>query len=347
MLMMSILCGTILASPTFYEEVLRVGKGIFGATPTTISSSSHSSAVASEETTIKIDPKYVELADRIARDVRKDQECYFTSKELFEHAVAFANDYLYPNNVAQAESINSTYFAENAVGRIDVTRNFKGRELNTEYLFGLFTQLNNSHIATLLGYSIAYDLYEFVGNCNEYSMSVVNNATFPTTGGKIVPFSVNIWIKLNKYKQIEQYDLSFLKFDRFFEIVELGAYQVLSGNKEATEIPPEGFDLLKSVLVKSVCEVHDFYCQKDYPQYASKEDCVDFLMHTRLGKSGEGGRDSVWCRSIHQNMIAYRPHIHCPHLGPSGGGMCTDVDSGYEQVVFNYNSTFEKNWVVV
>jgi hypothetical protein len=27
---------------------------------------------------------------------------------------------------------------------------------------------------------------------------------------------------------------------------------------------------------------------------------------------------------IHQNMVPLRPEVHCPHIGPSGGGMCVD-----------------------
>lgn len=315
---------------------------------TSYSASTYTSAISDgAETTLSINPDYVTLADNIAREIQEDQECYFTNKELFEHAVSFANDYLYPANTKQAEMINSTYFAEDVVGRIDVTRNFEGRELNTEYLFGLFTQLNNSDISSLLGYSVAYDMYEFVGSCNQYSMSVVNNATFPTNGNAVIPFSVNIWIKLDRYKKIVQYDLSFLKFDRFFGLVELGAYQLLSNNKTATSIPDEGYDLIKSALVESICEVHEKYCQEDYPQYDSQEDCIEYLTNTRLGESWEGGDDSVWCRSIHQNMIEYRPSVHCPHLGPSGGDMCVSEGTGYEEVVFNYNSTFSKPWIVV
>ena len=41
-------------------------------------------------------------------------------------------------------SINSTLLAEDVQGRVDTTRNFDGREINTEYLFGLFANLATS-----------------------------------------------------------------------------------------------------------------------------------------------------------------------------------------------------------
>lgn len=27
---------------------------------------------------------------------------------------------------------------------------------------------------------------------------------------------------------------------------------------------------------------------------------------------------------VHQAMVPIRPSIHCPHLGPTGGGFCND-----------------------
>lgn len=36
------------------------------------------------------------------------------------------------------------------------------------------------------------------------------------------------------------------------------------------------------------------------------------------------GRDTLLCRMVHQNMVPYRPEVHCPHIGVTGGGYCTD-----------------------
>jgi hypothetical protein len=44
----------------------------------------------------------------------------------------FADAFMYPNNVIQADMINSTLLAENIQGRVDMTTTFDGRELNTE-----------------------------------------------------------------------------------------------------------------------------------------------------------------------------------------------------------------------
>ena len=43
----------------------------------------------------------------------------------------FVDAFTYPNDTIQTDMINSTIFAENVQGRVDLTTTFDGRELNT------------------------------------------------------------------------------------------------------------------------------------------------------------------------------------------------------------------------
>jgi hypothetical protein len=36
------------------------------------------------------------------------------------------------------------------------------------------------------------------------------------------------------------------------------------------------------------------------------------------------GQKLIVIPQIHQNMVPLRPEVHCPHIGPLGGGMCVD-----------------------
>jgi hypothetical protein len=45
--------------------------------------------------------------------------------------------------------------------------------------------------------------------------------------------------------------------------------------------------------------------------------CVSF-------KKGVENANASQNPQIHQNMVPLRPEVHCPHIGPSGGGMCVD-----------------------
>src|ERR1700760_3078749 len=89
---------------------------------------------------------------------------HFTLDELYKLQIRFLDNFIYPTDVKQAESINSTLLAEDVQGRIDITRTFEGRELNTEYLFGLFANLAaNPNSISLLGVPISYEILHFTG----------------------------------------------------------------------------------------------------------------------------------------------------------------------------------------
>ena len=55
-------------------------------------------------------------------------------QQKFTWFTRFVDAFMYPNNTAEASKINSTLFAENVQGRVDLTSTFDGRELNTEVL---------------------------------------------------------------------------------------------------------------------------------------------------------------------------------------------------------------------
>lgn len=92
----------------------------------------------------------------------------FTFNELWDLNKRFLDNFIYPADVKQAQAINSTLLAENVQGRIDITRTFNGRELNTEYLFGLFANLATSTpgAISLLGVPMSYEVLHFAANQN-------------------------------------------------------------------------------------------------------------------------------------------------------------------------------------
>ena len=105
---------------------------------------------------------------------------------------------------------------------------------------------------------------------------------------------------------------------------------------------------IKMAVVEGICATHQSYCLADLVEYDSFDDCLSFLGSTRFGESYEAGRDTILCRSIHQNMVPFRPQVHCPHIGKSGGGMCTD-DITYQGTVdssYFANGTFIPNGFV-
>jgi len=128
-----------------------------------------------------------------SRDVTQTN---YTFNQLYQMEKKFLDAFIYPANqiqvrcvkcllmwtaqpwtrltvcIWQAKAINSSVFAEDVQGRVDITRTFDGRELNTEYIFGLFAKLAaNPNSFTLLGYPTSYEITHFAASQNIASAS--------------------------------------------------------------------------------------------------------------------------------------------------------------------------------
>ncbi len=108
------------------------------------------------------------LGRQIANTSVPVEPANFTFNELWDLHKKFLDNFIYPADIKQARSINSTLLAENVQGRIDITRTFNGRELNTEYLFGLFANLASASpgAISLLGVPMSYEVLHFAANQN-------------------------------------------------------------------------------------------------------------------------------------------------------------------------------------
>ena len=140
---------------------------------------------------------------------RPTSQPHYTFDELYNLQVKLFDSCIYPADITQAKSINSTLLAEDVQGRIDITRTFDGRELNTEYLFGLFANLAaNPNSISLLGVPISYEILHFTAN--EYITSAATRFMFNFTSlSLIVPIEIDSWHTWNEAGQVTQYDGSF------------------------------------------------------------------------------------------------------------------------------------------
>ena len=282
----------------------------------------------------------------------------FSSQELYEIHKTFLDTFISPANAKEAKKINSTLLSEDVQGKIDVTRTFNGRELNTEYLFGLFANLaSNPSAISLLGVPTSYEILNFVGSGNVASSQVRYDLPFPPSTSRyilllcltinlltynpsvmfnfaslhqIVPVELGLWNTYNSNKQITAYSATF-KYWQWAVDTLIGSVQKLLG----VDTPEQAIAFLTGAIADGICSTHDDSCSGTNLQYSSKKECMTFLTKTiRFGKAYEMGRNTLLCRSVHQNMVAFRPDAHCSHIGPSGGGMCSD-DKTYNQTVMD------------
>ncbi|KAF2711903.1 hypothetical protein K504DRAFT_403394 [Pleomassaria siparia CBS 279.74] len=245
----------------------------------------------------------------------------FGYDELLILQQGFWERFKYPNNLKEAESINSTMFSEDVQGRVSDTRNFAGRELNTEYIFGLFTP---SDATSIIGRPGDHEIVQFVGVKNIAVASTRVNFTFPSFRNISLPVRIDTWLTWNEAREISQYDVTFRWFGYLFQtlIASLNPADPLEAQKAAV-----------TAMATSVCNTHTTYCNGTSSQYESRDECFNFLtQQIRVGQSFELGMNTLMCRSVHEIMIKYRPDVHCPHIGKTGGGMCDD-SIGYEEKV--------------
>jgi len=246
----------------------------------------------------------------------------FSQSALLLLTKSMMDNYMYPANVKQALAINSTNLSPSVAGRVDVTTTLYGQELNTEYLYGLFAQLGHGDGFSLLGVPTSYEISHFVGSKNVAACTVIIQFNF-TAINTVMPIEVDTWTVFNAKGQIQQYDLTF----RWFEYLMQTLLGLLQPKLNATS-PDQTIQVVQNLLAQSICGAHSQYCNGTNQQYDSTDACLSYLTKTvRFGQAWEMGRDTVLCRMVHQNMLIYRPEVHCPHIGPSGGEMCVDSDT--------------------
>ncbi|KAJ5475588.1 hypothetical protein N7539_007875 [Penicillium diatomitis] len=258
----------------------------------------------------------------------------YTFDELWNLEKKFWDEFLYPANVKQTRGNESTVFATDVQGRVDITRTFDGDELNREYIFGLFSEPSR---VSLVGVPVAYSITQFSANDNIASATTV--VTFnATTFGILLPVTIDTWIEFDGDGKIAQYDATFRWFEYLLD-------QILEsvGMKINATSPTQTVAYMSDLLAKSICATHESSCKGANQQYNSTEACYDYLTKSiRFGKSYELGRNTLLCREVHEHMVPYRPDVHCSHIGPSGGSYCVD-DTSYSQTVLA--KYFNDSWI--
>jgi len=292
-------------------------------------------------------------------DPKVKQTPSFTNAELYNLTRHFFDQFIYPANLKQSASVNSTLFSEDVLGRVDVTRTFVGRgkcgmtvrgrltltqhltELNTEYFFGLFSTLATSKQFSLLGVPVSYDFSHFAAQQNIVSVAMIANFYLAALN-ITVPVEIDVWVSIfvrlashktnlskatwNSLGQMSQYDATFRYFQYTEEFLLGTAGQALGLNSTATIV------YLSQALAQSICGTAQTYCTGANQIYNSTSECENFMLSIPFGLTYQLGMNTLQCRMVHQPMVPFRPDVHCPHLSRGGGGYCTN-DLTYEGVV--------------
>ena len=205
------------------------------------------------------------------------------------------------------------YLSNKLIGRVQPVGTFLTPELALEYLYGLLCSIPNlpprrevAKAANLL--QITYD-------------------------SKLYRVSFKVRVDLVSTKQLNFYGL--LAFD---EKYKLCGYEAVIQNLGLTlDFPPE----THGTYIQGLCQETQLICPvgSTVEQYSSVDECTTFLSapNTPFGSYDRGDQDNVVCRLIHVELPQISPRVHCPHLGKTGGGACTNkTASSYFQGTSNF-----------
>ncbi|WVQ82767.1 hypothetical protein IAT38_004899 [Cryptococcus sp. DSM 104549] len=251
----------------------------------------------------------------------------------------FADAFLAPRNVEVAKSINSTLFAEDVKGTVDLSTNFDGRELTTEYLFGLFVNTaDDGGDPSPFGSPVSYNVTALLVQNHFVSASIKFEFNYPILN-KTFPIQVDAFMLINENRQIQQYDASFRRWAwaTDYIIPQLIPYMAASLSLPATNTS----NVLRQYLSRKICETAVTHCTGANQQYEDYDHCMEWLEGREVGEWYRMGEDNLVCRHLHVPMLPLRPSVHCEHIGPTGGDMCIARD--YENVVLD--SHFATSWL--
>ncbi len=83
--------------------------------------------------------------------------------------------------------------------------------------------------------------------------------------------------------------------------------------------------ILNSKKIRTACYVANQYCKGANLQFKNDDECIKFMNEIPEASFCDGKTNSTSCRYIHALLASIDPTVHCPHIGPSGGGKCVNV----------------------
>ncbi|KAJ7909494.1 hypothetical protein B0H13DRAFT_2661447 [Mycena leptocephala] len=253
-----------------------------------------------------------------------------TLQQMLGFLQKFSADFSYPQIVEAAKSINYTGFSEDIVGRVDVTGTFVGRELNTEYIFGLFSGLATGTTAStpLIGIPLNGTLVDLVVENNLMIATTLRDFNWTVA---IVPTLWQLKFLFNDEGLVTQYDAILYRASALFADIWPKLAKHLIKELDLPRHTPDTV-AIQTRAARDVCTQHEKYCLGPNKQYKSTEACMKFMLDKiPLGEIWQAGQNTAICRYVHTPMLPYRPAVHCPHVGPTGGDMC--FDHTYESMV--------------
>ncbi|KAF8144548.1 hypothetical protein K438DRAFT_1735902 [Mycena galopus ATCC 62051] len=241
------------------------------------------------------------------------------------------NQTIFPANaviIAQgASAVPAGLFNANATGRVTPVGEFFGFQDSFEYFFGLAPLPSGSPPN---GAITAATIAEFTSGCPEVAASTVYLSVSTinpdnSTGPFISTLKQVAFWRFDDQGAVLQYDAWIPNLDLFTNLLRDYDQYSLAG---------------MNATIQGICALQDTTCVGNNTVYNGIPDCVQTLAAKNYGREDEAWGDNVVCRGIHVLLTKIRPEVHCPHVGPTGGGKCVDIEynDGYFNDEFLYGA---------
>jgi len=198
------------------------------------------------------------------------------------------------------ETVRRQYISKSLIGRVQPVGTFLTSQTALEYLFGILCEI--PHVPSRGQVVETIDLLQLTYDPEYYRVAF--------------KVKLNLKSKLN---------LIFLGFFSFDEQMKLCGYEAIIQNLGLSLDfdPSERPGLIEKLChgIQAACPVGSVH-----QQYSDVNDCINFLSEPRtpFGTYDRADQNSAVCRIIHVQLSQLSPNIHCPHVGKSGGYVCTD-----------------------
>ncbi|CAF3952297.1 unnamed protein product [Rotaria sordida] len=208
-------------------------------------------------------------------------------------------------------NIQSQYISPQGLsGRVLPAGTFSNKVLALEYLYGLLCQIPNfpPRPSTIRAVDIVRVTYD----------------------RKYLITQAELLIHISDNKR-----LTFLASMAFDKNYKLCGYDGQLRNLGLTYDPSTDAERLGAIQI--ICNVTQTFCNGALKQYSSFDDCKQYLTKKiPFGSLDRADQGNVACRTIHALFVPLLPSLHCPHVGPTGGGACTNkpIDFYYNQSNF-------------
>jgi len=230
-------------------------------------------------------------------------------KAIFlKNILAVYNMTIYPNNNhIISTGILPPVLHENVQARVyDFAIDLVGPLTTAEYFYGL-TPNDFTYPEPLTTVIVGVGVQHFMADGDEAWTSINYITEFLPTGVRSNGTQIGHW--------------RFADNNKIIEVDNIQAYYDLSFRQN---VPDSAFPFYMALLLNQTCTREVMNCVGANQQYTNYTACVDHILTLPFGSPLLNQWNSGTCRWWHSFLTFLRPDFHCPHVGPTGGGVCVD-----------------------